>query len=284
MPKLISLASKWTPEQQNLFRTSITGLAQVNIDDDATFLSSDLEEISRTTGLPLQVLIALRQHIVSEMMISSFHPNIMVNYISSHFDPLDRLLGGGMRIGDMTELLSEHPHLLEKLMVQFMQGFLNHCPDAHICHVDTNGSFQTRILHYTKVMSLSRIECHKAFTVPKINQIMDRYGALQLASQQVKDKPMLIVIQDIGYLMDSDWNVTLDQVKKLEDTILQLKLMNITILVSHHLVPTTPRRYELTLDNIVDLRLNLSSNHQDLHIDITKARHVKTPQSCSVSM
>lgn len=66
-------------------------------------------------------------------------------------------------------------------------------------------------------MPLSRIECNKAFAITEIDQQIERYGALYLASRRQQhhrgQQPLLIVIEDMGYLLDSDWNTVTDQGK-----------------------------------------------------------------------
>ncbi|KAI8333516.1 hypothetical protein BC941DRAFT_433680 [Chlamydoabsidia padenii] len=285
MPKLTFLKQKWTNEQQQLFDTTVTGLEKHGIVDDLTFLMvDDWNTLSKTTKIPLPLLVALRQHLVSTYgLFDKQMETTGLQYIQTPFKLLNNCLSGGLRFDDMVEVSSGNTHLLEKFFMKLMEGFLTRYPTGKVIHVDTTGRFQPRLINHPK-MPLSQIECYKAFTISTISQSLEEYGALKLASRRrhLQDQhSTLIVIEDIGYLLDME--TVADQVKKFYQVILRLKSMSICVTVSHSKPLNTSRRNDIDWDNLLDMRLSLYSSGGEPMANIIKARHVKTPQSCSLS-
>ncbi|CAO3587040.1 unnamed protein product [Absidia cylindrospora] len=288
MPKLTFLKQKWTIEQQELFDTAITELEKLDIHDDVSFLMANLMEVSKTTSIALPVLDALRQHLASLSHCQVDSTVTEARYIRTSFPHLNDCLSGGLRMGDLIEITSTDTLLMEKFFMKVIGCFLAQHSLGKVIHIDTAGRFQSRLLNYPQ-MPLSRIECNKAFTITTIDQLIERHGALYLASKRHQHhrnrQPLLIVIEDMGSILDSNWNTTTDQVLKLHQTILLLKSMDICIMASYHVVPNIPRRHVISWNNMIDQRMILSStNGKQVLANISKARHVKTPQVCHISI
>ncbi|SAL97336.1 hypothetical protein [Absidia glauca] len=278
MPKLTFLKHKWTSEQQQLFEAAIDTLETCGIVDDLSFLLvDDLAALSTTTKVPSPILAALRQQLVSNSRcVDSQAMQGEPRYIRTPFQLLNTCLSGGFRLDDVVEASSDNAYLLGKFFTKLVEGFLAHHPQGKVIHIDTTGRFQSRLIMHSK-MPLSQIECNKALTIAAINQTLERYGALRVASRRRQpddQQATLIVIEDIGCLLDSTWETVVDQVKRLHQIVLLLKSMGICIVVSHCIIPTQQRRNDYNWDLLLDLRLALYSSGGEPMANILKARHV----------
>ncbi|CAO3628563.1 unnamed protein product [Cunninghamella blakesleeana] len=294
-----SLLKTWTIKQQTLFKSVIQTLSQHGI-TKVNF-----------------ILIALRQHIVQ----SSFQLSIITDlnevnekgiplykrtqYIPTTIPRLDETLlkGGGLVLGEMIEIESDQSELLERISLKIIHGYLKTYPKGKIYHIDTMGTYQTKLSKLESNDSLSRITCYKAFKMETILDLLEQIAAIQFSLMHTssssssnpfynKNEPIFIIIQEIGCLLNSDWDVTQEQVNELCQIIESLLSFNISIMVSHLKVSNVVKRYTHTWGNVIDLRLSLSlpknpSKLDDDHlflVQLIKAKHLKTPQQCIIKL
>ncbi|ORX53620.1 hypothetical protein DM01DRAFT_1407764 [Hesseltinella vesiculosa] len=278
MPRLQTLYIGWTADRQRLFKSAISALLDNNIVDDEAFLLLNLHQLHDKTKIPTQILACLRQvlvHDIESRLHQSFHPS---QPIPTSYNKLNIALQGGLPSSQLVELVGTVIAFLEDHILKLMQDFLVSRPQGHVYHIDTTGAFQSKLGSFTKG-DLSRMHCYRAFDLKSIIQELEQVGAEQLmSSQQEQASSTLIVIEDIGQIFGSDLGVTDQSVKRLCKTIRLLLEMQMTIMISHYRVSQGQSRYDITWDNMVDLRLLIQS---DSSMILTKARHVKTPQGCS---
>ncbi|CAO3646188.1 unnamed protein product [Cunninghamella echinulata] len=310
MPALDSLFQTWTNEQQILFKPIIHTLRQHGIINDDDLLLTNSQQTSQHTNIPLSILVALKQQLVQSFQLSVITDQNEINekgtilYIKNRYIPttlpsLDKLLkGGGILMGEMIEMQSDQPELLEKISLKVMKSFLQTYSKGKIYHIDTMGFYQSKLSTIGSNELLSRITCYKAFKIENILQLLEQIGAIQFSmihssTPKINQEPIFIIIQDIGYLLNSDWDVSQEQVNELCQTIESLISFNISIMVSHLKVSNVIKRYAHTWDNVIDLRLSLSlpkvlvNDHHHQHsimAQLIKARHLKTPQQCAINL
>ncbi|KAI9301808.1 hypothetical protein BJ944DRAFT_270924 [Cunninghamella echinulata] len=228
MPTIDSLFQTWTNEQQKLFKTTIHTLKQHGIINDNDLLLTDPHQTSQRTNIPLSILVALKQQLVQSFQLSIITDQNEINekgtvlYIKNRYIPtaipsLDKLLkGGGFLMGEMIEIQSDQPELLEKISLKVMKSFLQTYSKGKIHHIDTMGFYQSKLSTIGSNELLSRITCYKAFKMKNILQLLEQIGAIQFSiihsnTPKIDQEPILIIIQEIGYLLNSDWDVSQEQ-------------------------------------------------------------------------
>ncbi|KAI8062478.1 hypothetical protein BC940DRAFT_308720 [Gongronella butleri] len=286
MTRLNEVFVSWSPERQQLFKSSVATLSEQGVADVATFLAQDLQQLHEKHKIPIQILTCLRQVLVHDICSELAYTPQPMHFIPTRHQRLNTVLRGGLPAAHVIELVSKRTEQLEEMSSDLIQDFLSASPRGRVYHMDTEGSFQTRLRRYNKA-DLARIQCFRVMDLVTTVMCLDQVGAKYLVprtqrlpaendvsrplSNALAADAVLVVIEDMSHLLGSDWNVTDALVQRLGKTVRQLLDMGLTILASHHWVSHVVGRYDVTWDSMVDLRLLIKPGGAMV---VTKARHI----------
>ncbi|KAL1928056.1 hypothetical protein VTP01DRAFT_2972 [Rhizomucor pusillus] len=217
--KIVLQQATAAEETRALYAPVLEKLEKLGITTELALFRSDLEAVSRSAGVPLQLLEALERQISLICMVEETKSVPETTIFSTGMPKLDDALGGGLRSNQITEICGNMRFGMSKLSIRSMIAYLRASNDAKAVHIDTKGTFDPRTIHENGgTLSsidchdiLARIECFQAFTVTQMNRVLEQIGA----STAVRSSRYLIIVEDVSNILCTDWEITHEQVKAL---------------------------------------------------------------------
>ncbi|KAI8370389.1 uncharacterized protein BYT42DRAFT_582214 [Radiomyces spectabilis] len=199
MRKLKALVRQWSIAQQHYYQPLVDKLQQCSIHTVHDLFQANLDSLVSLTNSRRQIIRAFREQVILDSMAkeASFQPKDVVTF-STGFATLDRSLGGGIRLGEVTEICGTAQSGRAKYVQQIMENFLLAFEQSSMHHIDTTGLFDAKSI---QTQLLPRIHCNKAFSIPAVITVLESVGAFQA----VDGLPTMIVLDNMASVLDSNW-------------------------------------------------------------------------------
>ncbi|KAI7881089.1 hypothetical protein K492DRAFT_207049 [Lichtheimia hyalospora FSU 10163] len=221
-----------------IYNNTITTLANNGITTDLSLLKADLDDLSKRTSIPAQLLRVMRHKVAILSVVPETTKDFDQTRFSTGFQTLDRSLYGGFCLGHTIEVTGLYRVINAEFSLYAVESFLSSFDNATVHYIYTTGMVDSRQMEAVISRAqakhqrqsdqiMQRIQCYTVVTPTDACQLLVQIGALHLSSPSA---PSLIVMSDIVHLLETEWSNPTEQRKSLSSQCLYVSLFSTTVL------------------------------------------------------